>query len=74
MVLIAAKFSSLSGAGYALVHFKIIIFLHLFLFNVLTAKSKSFSEANPVEMITGLPVLETFSNRGTSFISGDAIL
>ena len=73
-VFIAAKLSSFSGAGYALVHFNITIFLHLFFFNVFIARSKSFFDANPVEIIIGLPVFATFSNSGISVISGDAIL
>ena len=62
------------GAGYADVHFKTIILLFFCFFIEPIASFKSLKFDNPVEIMIGFLVLETFSINGISVISGDAIL
>ena len=55
-------------------HFITTILLHLFFFNILRASSMSFFVASPVDIKIGFLVFATFEIRGTSVISGEAIL
>src|SRR5690606_21540527 len=71
---IVSKFAISAVAGYSEVHFNKVISLFPTFLQLLTASSISDKLATPVEIITGFPLLATYSINGKSVISKDAIL
>ena len=65
------KFTSFSGAGYAVVHFRIIISVQPIFFIVEVAFSKSLYVAKPDDIITGIKAACTTNSKYDVFNLGN---